>query len=315
MNLVDFLSLDSLKEFFLENKLICFRGSQYPSFFFSLFFNKLKSQVELQKINLEDQDINQLKITLDMSFLGNSANYWLKDLTILDSKISKNFYSYLENYRGINTIIFFADETVKIDKNNFFIIELPTKIDEILYKKIFKFFFDSITDDFFTNQIFNEFDNLAIDDACILMRYQSISSRRSGQLFSDLIKKIFSPELSLFTLSQNFFGLESGQFLKNWQKIESNYPIEFWITYWSDQIWQASIFIYNAQKSGIQDAKKMVNRLPFSFMQKDYKRFSLKELSKAHDFLYKLDFNNKNGAGSFGLELWFFKFFQRDFCK
>lgn len=314
MNLVDFLNLDSYQEFFLKNKLVCFRGSQYPSFFFSNFFSKNKTKLRFLNIfDLEDEEIDKIKITFDTSFLGSSLIYWIKDLSKLDIKFSKKFYSYIENYNSDHTLVFFIDETVQINKNNFCMIELPVKIDVNLYKNIFKNFFDFTCDDYFVNQIFDEFNNLSIDDACILMQYQSVCSRRSVPLFSELAKKIFIPELSLFVLSQNLFALDNGQFLKNWKKIESNYPIEFWITFWSDQVWQASIFIYNIQKTGLQDAKKLVNRLPFSFMQKDFKRYSLKELSKAHDFLYQLDFNNKNGAGTFGIELWFFKFFQRDF--
>jgi hypothetical protein len=60
------------------------------------------------------------------------------------------------------------------------------------------------------------------------------------------------------------------------------------------------------------EAKKVGFRLPFSFMQRDWKKTSVHELIQAHDCIYALDYGLKNG-GEFWMELFYTKFFESGF--
>jgi hypothetical protein len=61
------------------------------------------------------------------------------------------------------------------------------------------------------------------------------------------------------------------------------------------------------------DAKKAQYKLSFSFINRDWSSYKLEELSNAHHFLSKLDFQLKNGAGEIGLEHFYVQFFENKF--
>ena len=68
------------------------------------------------------------------------------------------------------------------------------------------------------------------------------------------------------------------------------------------------------QKNDSFDAKRISYRLPFSFINGGWKKINSEELKNAHHFIYNLDYNIKNGAGTYGLELLYSKFFQGEFA-
>ena len=47
------------------------------------------------------------------------------------------------------------------------------------------------------------------------------------------------PETSLFTLSQHFFARSPQKFLSVWKAIAPSYAEQFWIAFWSEQLWRA----------------------------------------------------------------------------
>ena len=69
------------------------------------------------------------------------------------------------------------------------------------------------------------------------------------------------------------------------------------------------------QKRDVVQAKKMSFKLPFSFIQSDWKRANLQELKQAHQFLCTVDYNLKTGGGDYGLELMYEKFFLGQFVQ
>jgi hypothetical protein len=58
---------------------------------------------------------------------------------------------------------------------------------------------------------------------------------------------------------------------------------------------------------GPEKAAMMTNRLPFSFVQRDWKKYSLNQIATAHTSLLKIDFQLKNGATSIQVETWLLK--------
>ena len=64
------------------------------------------------------------------------------------------------------------------------------------------------------------------------------------------------------------------------------------------------------QKNNIIDARKMSYRLPFSFIQKDWKNTSLNELSSLHSMIYDIEWRIKNGGSEEHFDLLFYTFFK-----
>ena len=85
--------------------------------------------------------------------------------------------------------------------------------------------------------------------------------------------------------------------------MKNHYAPEFWIAFFSEQLWQASIYVQYVSQNNAAEGRKYAYRLPFSFFQKDYKKYTLEQFARAHDFLYAIDHGTKNGSASDGIEL------------
>src|SRR5690606_10286153 len=114
---------------------------------------------------------------------------------------------------------------------------------------------------------------------------------------------------STFLLAQYFFAQDKKLFFDSWFYFINSLPIEYWIAFFSEQLWQAITFIKRANLN-ITDAKKHAKRLPFSFINKDWQNYKNKIdfLVKAHNELYLIDYKLKNGS-TYSLDIWLNKFF------
>ena len=57
--------------------------------------------------------------------------------------------------------------------------------------------------------------------------------------------------------------------------------------------------------------KKISFRLPFSFLSTGIKEYTFEELMRAHDAIYEYDFHLKNGGDEQMIELFYAKFFEK----
>jgi hypothetical protein len=121
------------------------------------------------------------------------------------------------------------------------------------------------------------------------------------------------PELSLFTLSQYFFARDGMRFFKQWSILKDQYAAPFWISFWSEQLWRASSFIELSEQHNFAEAKRISFKLPFSFIQRDWKNVTVQELKRAHDVLYHCDCAIKNGGDPNVLELFYTDYLQRQY--
>ena len=103
-------------------------------------------------------------------------------------------------------------------------------------------------------------ERLTLDDACRMMNYQTVVGRNGNQFFDQWYTKLVLSEVSLFTLSQYFLGRNTKLFLKQWKACKNDYPPEFWVAYWSEQLWQAAQYVSKAKAYGVAEAKKGVVR-------------------------------------------------------
>jgi hypothetical protein len=141
------------------------------------------------------------------------------------------------------------------------------------------------------------------------MSYQSIVGRNIAVFFDSWFHLIVSENQSLFILSQYLFARNKDLFYAYWSRYASHYPLEFWITFFSEQLWQAGIFIYKAEKGQFIQAKRSAYRLPFTFINKDWKAYKFTYIQRMHDRIYSIDYVNKNTKDTlYALELWIHTF-------
>jgi hypothetical protein len=189
------------------------------------------------------------------------------------------------------------------------LIEIPEKIDQTMYVQLFSFLYPGVAQDTaFLKNLFGKQEQLSLDDAYRVMSYQMVVGRNGKEFFSSWYTKLIASEASLFTLSQYLLGRNTRLFLTQWKACKDEYPLEFWVAYWSDQIWQATHFVTTVREKGYEEARKDFYKLPFAFLNNDWRQHNPHALVDAHAGLYELDYRSKNGGGAYALELWYHRF-------
>lgn len=327
INFVDFLKQSNKKEFWLERKVICFKGQDYPYLFFTNLFKFLENEKKLSVSykNLLINSIDKIKLigSLQQSFLGEINFYWLGEYKIAGTGENKfEFLKYLINYFGPNFISFFLnDEKIPAKLESEFkkitVINLDVEIDKSSFEKILKFYgicFDAKKINFL-KKIFKQVSSLSLDKSYMLFQYLELVNTKFLDDFYEYLSFFITLEPSLFKLSQYFFSREKESFFKIWSKICNDYPQMFWISFWSEQIWKAYNIVKFLDQGKFAQAKSMSFRLPFMFIKQYWKNFSLNELESEHQFLYYNDFMIKKGSTFCGLDLFYFNHFMNKFSR
>lgn len=282
---------------------IVFHSSHFSPLFLFRFQLYLRAFFSLTMLDVYARPLEELKGTCETSFLGMQTFYWLKDFHLLDASSKRKWFEYLKNYKGPHTIFLFDTVSSSLDT----VYALPESVSRELYEQLCTLFFPEIPGDSkFVVKLFEKKEKLSLEEASMLMNYHMALGKQSDTFFSDWFPKILIAEHSLFTLSQYLFAQQPKEFFTFWSHCSSDYPLEFWTAYWSEHVWQAALFVLRAQQEGILVAKKYAQRLPFSFINKDWKKHTYKKLSDAHHALYMLDYTVKNGGPDYGLELWYY---------
>lgn len=316
MNLIDIVSQKTTEA--LQKASVVFITSETPAgLFFSHVFKRLASTFNLQLmiIDAEASEESAIKAALEVSFLGSSYCYLIKNLEELPPQHRKTLISYLEQYKGPHKVIVYCMPETKVStKKGALVINAEDKVDAKLYATLYAYIHGETLnpDDLFAKNLFTTCKVITLDEAYMMITYQKVLGKRSEEFFDTWLPHIIVPDLSLFTLSQYFFAKDQKSFSALWHKIHDKFPDEFWTSYWSEQLWNAAVYV---QKMSNQESigNPKTYRLPFSFMQRDYKRYAIKECAQAHSFLYSIDYNLKNGSGYQAIDLFCAQFINGEF--
>lgn len=295
-----------------------FHGRSCPSLFLSTFLSFFATQRNLtyQSIAVDlGAGINALERYSCMSLFGGTSFVWCGDFSTLGLSIKKAVGVFGSSYNGPHQLAIFCGEKDRtvfsegmslhiscdmvVDRE--FFLELAHRHAVVVSGRVWDVWKKRRGD-------------LGLDDACRLIRYTAVLGDASVEEWLNMWEeRLFPGEQSLFKLSQYFFARDRVLFMKLWEKISRDYPPEFWIVYWSEQLWQAHMVVASMQN---KVKPPMTNRLPFSFLQRDWRKCELRELVVAHTALYNTDFSLKNGiAASYAIELFVFKFINDGFVR
>ena len=316
MHITDFFKSKKLDKNLFQDPIVCFKGPEFSFMFFSLLLKYLKNSllININIINNDESDISSLKGQLEQSFLGNNLFFWLGNIS--DHKKCKELITYLNSYKGPHTVIFFINDQVdyKID-NKCITIDYLCNFEQfsnliflwpVDQQKIILQFIQKVSEK--TNK-------LRLDQYCIFANYAILLGSRSSNFIDEWLDKLLIYENSLFTLSKYFFARDSVSFFKYWNTLSQDYAPVFWTTFWSEQLYRASNFIHLREIGKNVEAKQIAYKLPFSFIQYDWKKTSFNELQHAHQYIYDIDFGLKNSACEVSLDLFYAKFFSKQFVK
>lgn len=295
---------------------IIFTAKEYPVLFFSLFFKHLHAEYALatKKMIFQDQSLAQMQATLETTFLGQKELFWLGNISELDdTKLKKELFALVASYQGPHTLFIFVQaDDIGLCKKNTHIIALDEMIES--EKKILITHLCAQQYHVQLYDLLKKLPTASLDLIVMLYQYVLVLGRTNTDAFKkEWLEKIVGSESSLFLLAQYFFARKSELFWKSWTILKQEYGTPFWIVFWSEQLYKAHYVIELYKQNKIVESKQISSRLPFSFLQKDWKTISVKELKQAHDFLYQGDYQAKHGNSDFFLEVFYASFLTHSF--
>lgn len=296
-----------------DNFVTCFFGDNYPVLFFSYLIAQFKKRsLPFKTLSPELIDWQTFESRLSTTFLGATEILWLGDLNNCDAAKRKKVVSFLLDYRGPHIIFFFISKKEVPEFKKTALIDCDEQLLKPDIEIIFQFLWGHSSDKFLTMMNMG-YKNLHLNSLILLGQYSLVLGSKTNEFMRDWYEKILLPEESLFTLAQCFFARNPQMFFRSWVVLRDNYTAPFWTTFWSEQLWRAYHVINLRTEQKFNEAKQMSFRLPFSFLQKDWKQFESSEMSNAHHFLYQSDCRVKSGGSMLCLELFFNKFMEKQF--
>lgn len=317
MELKEFFSVYSNKTL-KENSVLHFstpEKASLPIIFVSKLISTLKKNyTSVKVIDAQQHSVDYIINILQTSFLGQGLLYWIRGVDEVDKKYRGTITTFIRNYHGPHTVFLFLPEVSSTSMQNGICIHIPSAIDASTFNELFKFFGYKVNSDTtsFIQTLYKSFPSITLDQACMMSEYIKVLGKNKPTVL--LLEQIFESEKSLFTLSQYFFAKDTQRFFLLWSRFKEEYSVPFWCMFWSEQIWRAYYAYYYLRQKNYGQAKSIAYRLPFAYLQKDWKLSTANELKCAHDFIYQLDWAHKNNIETaIALELFYTKFFLEEF--
>jgi len=318
MNFLAFIEKYKSYNFWSECNILHIKGDSQCPVFLYYFLTRLKEIILLQveTIYVDAQNFENIKSRLETSFLGKKKIYFLQNINSIKDKKYFQCKDYLSKYQGPNIIAFFSDNNLesKID-NRTILLEIRDYVDYKVFLKLIDFLNKSLppSGKSFIKKVFNKKEVVSLDIACLLIKYATVVGTNEDEFINKCLDCIIAPEKSLFALSQYFFEKKAKRFFELFYNLKEDFSEQFWIEFWSDQLWRAYNVVNAFKCNNSTEIKKISFRLPFYFIKGGWKLFNTKELKNAHDFLYSVDYYLKNGGKIFALDLFYSKFFANQF--
>lgn len=289
---------------------IVIAGKQYPAVFTQWWFDQIKkSSLSLFAIDCTQLSLQEAQAQLLTACLGFSFVYILRSLHEVDEKTKQCWFSFVRHYQGPHTLIVFCQEELESCKDDkWFCLTVSDTINKDQFGTLCDGFF-SETDAVrlksqFVPYLFINKHEISFDFACLIAWYGLLIGNQIESFFSSWFPLLYTHDYSLFTLSQYFFAQQPQPFFNAWYQLKDIYPLAFWISFWSDQLWRAYSYLLFMNQKQLPLARKSGHKLPFSFVQRDWKKHSVLFIQQLHNYLYELDYRFKQGLTA-DLELFY----------
>lgn len=295
----------------------CFYGKQYPLLFCSFYISFLfRHGITVERCSLVDRDSNEADTLFSMQTITGNTTYWLSDFYTLSLKKQQEWLLYFKSYTGPHTILLFcSDEAVSILSSSVTCHRIPLDtfvISDFRYMRLLVNNVGTHVTDF-SHMLSTCTDRISLDTAILLVYYEACVGKSVTPFFMNWFSALVEPTTSFFLLSQYLFAKKKTLFFKQWALVAEQYAPQFWVVFWSDQLWRASAYCSLMKENQHVQAKKAKEKLPFSFIKSDWLLYSVSELQNAHCFLYTIDLRLKNGGDPIALEYFYSQFFTHVF--
>lgn len=287
----------------------------------ALFFKFVRRWIEKKHkkiivIDLDQTNFSEIVRQLETSILGHTGLFWFLPRSEQKTKNSLESVHYFLSYKGPHTIVFCDAFSVKLSdckmQESIVInqVDVSKTMDILLFQRcinegIIGYSLQSGTVDIVAHKL----KQISFDQATLLAEYLSICGKQKKHFIHDWLDRVIPSDHSLFLLSQYLLAKKSKDFFIHWSLIFNQYSVQFWVTFWAEQMWRSATYLQLMQQQNHAEAKKIVFRLPYSFVKRDWQNYSIKQLQDAHNRLYLIDCFTKRGGDGFGLLELFFTHF------
>ena len=296
-------------QFTSDTPVVCITGAVYPYLVFPTLLRQALADAghTIQMLDVSAHEPAAVYAQLEQSFLGQRCFFWLGNLSALPKGSYEQWIGYLGSYKGPHYVGFFSEPTPALKALGQ--IEFSDRLTAAQAAALFEGHRAFVPRaKVLLKDVYKQCDTLTFDQICLLVQYGRLVGRHHMAFLREWLPKLIVPDQSLFSLSAAFFAKDTKAFYAQWGVMKEQYPDLFWISYWSEQLWRASQYV-QCRPDNFTQAKRIGYRLPFSFLNNDWKKGEPTKMRQAHHELYQIDYNLKNGATGPLLDLWYGRWF------
>ncbi|HEV2917049.1 MAG TPA: hypothetical protein VGW78_04860 [Candidatus Babeliales bacterium] len=297
--------------------IIWLKGQYIPTLYTRLRDIAKKNNINIQSLLVSDVSLDTIEAQCSMSFLGQTAYYWLGNYDDLLKKKQDQLRDYLMQYKGPHTLIFAAEHIVPTISSSWYVVDISQQITAPSAYHIIDRWYNTTHQAYVLKSLVAYWykktnQPISIEQFFMLDTYARVLGKNITDFVVAYEPYIFIHQPSLFVISQYFFSDNHLLFYQEWAKVIDVYQTAFWIIFWSDQLWRAHAFITYMKNHNKQAAYEISkHKLPYAFSKDGWRHISLSDITEAHNQLYTLDVLTKNGHSLYWIELFFIRWFNR----
>ncbi len=297
VNIDSFLELLEQKNL-SGSQVVAFSARGYPISFYQHVVRSIGALQGLTVSVFSGDDVEELMRLLSISFLGSAFVYFIPDISIFSSQARKKLETFFVDYQGCHTIVLASSEGSFEPSYATINALFEDRLDAQQANRFAKIFFGNRDESSFSESVL-------LEDFVALSLVRLVSAGIEKKDFDFYVARITANEGSVFSLAQFWLGKNIKEFGSLWRIMHDVYPVEYWVSFFSDLLWQAA---YCVERRGQGLERALTNRLPFSFTKRDWRTYTLRELAAAHAKLYELDWQTKHGGSAQQLDFFITKF-------
>jgi len=267
-------------------------------------------------LDIQQTDIDTIYRYVTTLFLGQRWIYSIKGLSGCDKRTQRHVLDMLAQTQLAHHVLIFTDQ-LDVAKNALHDVSSAIiacdHVSQNAFARTYYTLFSQTFPSDYLRQVYAERRSLHFIHAYLIMWYYYVLGKRFTRWHDQWLGYVVPEQASLFQLAEYVFRKNATKTWLTWKRVFADYPIEFWIAFWSDQMWQAYTFVSVAQEHTVARARKVTTKLPYSFMQRDWRYIQLHELTAALTYLYSLDVHMKQGGSQYVIELFLYKWLSNAF--
>lgn len=257
-----------------------------------------KHKIKFELLNQDESNQN----FSNHSWMSKKNIVWLGELTKLENipQSTKNHLAFFCSEQKLETISF------ALKNYDLLTIKLPKTINSQQWLEFLDIFCCKLSESRL-NQLKNTVSKLETsiqpDKLIELGQYfQLFSNTTSIEKAESYTSKILPTEQKLFLLPDLLFSGNWQAFFKLWDRIKSDFPSQFWITFWTNSFFKACFVKNNQTNKTLLFSKNLIKAQNSSF----FKKLNSQRLKSTLLKIYKIDYDFKSGSGNSELESVFF---------